>query len=146
MQTRPLANLGHCSDDRPKEAERNNQHVWVQGIQRTRIERGSIIGIARIAGVSEPTARKYPEPQGLSLKMPMRKVMPTLMDPYADIVNGFLEADMRARHKQHHTAKRIWESFGMSMTRTSRAAPSRDTSKDAHIGFPVHILNPKAGF
>ena len=81
----------------------------VQDIRRMRREGESIAGIARKAGVSEPTVRKYLKPQDLSPKIPVRAKGPSVMDEYAPIVDAWLEADKGVWHKQRHTAARVWQ-------------------------------------
>lgn len=81
----------------------------VKDIRRLRMEGGSIASIAREAGVSEPTVRKYLEPQDLSPSMPLKAKAPSVMDAYSSIVDGWLEEDEGSWRKQRHTAKRVWE-------------------------------------
>ncbi len=81
----------------------------VKDIRRLRMEGGSIASIAREAGVSEPTVRKYLKPQDLSPSMPLKAKAPCAMVAYSAIVDGWLEEDERCWRKQRHTAKRVWE-------------------------------------
>ena len=79
----------------------------IQDIRRRKMEGETNAEIARNVGVSAPTVRKYLKPQDLSPKMPVRRRTFSIMDPYAKIVDGWLEADQHVWHKQRHTAKRI---------------------------------------
>lgn len=81
----------------------------VQDIRRLRMEGESIASIARNAGVSEPTVRKYLRPRDMSPSLPVKEKRPSVMDRYAGIVDGWLEEDQGNWHKQRHTAKRIWQ-------------------------------------
>lgn len=81
----------------------------VQDIRRLRMEGESIASIARNAGVSEPTVRKYLKPRDLSPTLPVKEKRPSVMDRYAAIVDSWLEEDRGNWHKQRHTAKRIWQ-------------------------------------
>lgn len=81
----------------------------IQDIRRLRMEGETIASIARNAGVSEPTVRKYLKPQDLSPTPPIRKKRPSVMDGYASVVDDWLKEDAGVWHKQRHTAKRIWQ-------------------------------------
>lgn len=92
----------------------------IQNIRSLRMRGESIASIARSAGVSEPTVRKYLQPQDLSPTLPVKKKRPSVMDEYANVVDGWLEEDLGVWHKQRHTAKRIWQrlkdEFGAQMS------------------------------
>lgn len=81
----------------------------IQDIRRRRRDGETIASIARSAGVSEPTVRKYLKPQDLSPTLPVKEKRPSVMDSYADIVDGWLTDDLGNWHKQRHTAKRVWQ-------------------------------------
>lgn len=80
--TRPLAYLGRCSGNRPKEAERNDRHVQGSGYAKD-ARGGGPSRESRAAGVSEPTVRKRLKPQGPSPKMPVKAKGPSVADEYS---------------------------------------------------------------
>lgn len=68
----------------------------------------SVASIARDAGVSEPTVRKYLREEDLSERPPAVGRVPEspLLAPYAGLIDSWLTEDRRCWHKQRHTAKR----------------------------------------
>ncbi len=86
----------------------------------------SLRKIAKTTGHDFKTVKKYAlkddwgEPPEKSIK-PKRK---SILDPYKDIIDGWLMNDLKARPKQRHTARRIYdrlcEMFGESFTVSER--------------------------
>lgn len=70
----------------------------------------SVAGISRRTGVSEPTVRKYLREEDFSPKPPdPPRASSPAMEPYAGVVDGWLEEDRRCWRKQRHTAKRVYD-------------------------------------
>lgn len=77
---------------------------------RTRRARGETISeIATAEGVSAPTVRKYLAMTDFSPAFPTRQDRPSILDPYKEIIEGYLDEDEKSWHKQRHSAKRIHE-------------------------------------
>lgn len=112
----------------------------VQDIRRLRMEGESIASIARNAGVSEPTVRKYLRPLDMSPSLPAKEGRPSVMGRHANIVDGWLEENRGNWHKQRHTAKRIWQRL-CEETRTSELFGRFA----AHFGLDYVFCNPKCG-
>ncbi len=71
----------------------------------------SVAEISRTTGVSEPTVRKYLRAGDLSEEPPKVGAAgpsPTI-EPYREVVDGWLEEDRRVWRKQRHTAKRVYD-------------------------------------
>ena len=65
--------------------------------------------IARAAGVSEPTARKYARMEDLSPEPPKRKEPESeLLAPHRETIDSWLDDDCRNWRKQRHTAVRVY--------------------------------------
>lgn len=71
----------------------------------------SVASIARDAGVSEPTVRKYLREADFSERPPAvgRAPESPLLEPYAEPIDSWLREDRRCWHKQRHTAKRAYD-------------------------------------
>jgi transposase len=69
----------------------------------------SVSEIAKSLKLSRPTVRKYIGTDDFSQPMPTKTKRPSKLDPYIEVILGWLEEDKKARHKQRHTAKRIFD-------------------------------------
>ena len=81
----------------------------IQSIRSRRLKGETLTEIAEHEGVSIPTVRKYLAQDDFSPSLPVAKNRPSVLDPYKDIIEGYLDEDDRTWHKQRHTAKRIHE-------------------------------------
>lgn len=60
-------------------------------------------------GADPKTIRKYIEKSDFSPEVPEAKKKNSILDPYKEIITGYLEEDKLHWQKQHHTAKRIYD-------------------------------------
>lgn len=81
----------------------------IESIHSRRARGDSIAEIARAEGISEPTVRKYLKMDDFSPKFPARKQRFSILDPYKDTIERWLDEDANTWHKQQHTAKKIYE-------------------------------------
>ena len=80
----------------------------IESIHTRRARGDSIAEIARAEGVSEPTVRKYLKMDDFSPKFPARKQRFSILDPYKDTIERWLDEDANTWHKQQHTARKIY--------------------------------------
>lgn len=77
------------------------RRMWRRGV--------SVADIARAAGVSEPTVRKYRDMEDLSPEPPRRTGGESeLLAPYAGTIDRWLADDARHWRRQRHTAVRVY--------------------------------------
>ena len=77
------------------------RRMWRRGV--------SVADIARAAGVSEPTVRKYRDMEDLSPEPPRRTGGESeLLAPYAGTIDRWLADDARYWRRQRHTAVRVY--------------------------------------
>ena len=69
----------------------------------------SISDIHRMTGVDRKTIRKYLNMKNFSPEIPQAVKRPSKLDPYKEIIDGWLEEDKRNWYKQRHTAKRVYD-------------------------------------
>lgn len=69
----------------------------------------TVAEISRHTGVSEPTVRKYLRQEDFSPKKPVRRELPSILDPHKPRIDAWLTGDRRNRRKQRHTSKRVFE-------------------------------------
>lgn len=81
----------------------------IQSIRTRRAHGESVAEIARNENISQPTVRKYLAMNDFSPKIPVKTVRPSILDPYKDIIEGYLDEDEKSWHKQRHSARRIHE-------------------------------------
>lgn len=81
----------------------------IQSIRARRARGETIAEIARNESISQPTVRKYLAISDFSPKVPARPSRFSILDPYKDIIEGYLDEDERSWRKQRHNAKRIHE-------------------------------------
>ena len=81
----------------------------IESIQARRARGDSIAEIARAEKVSEPTVRKYLKMEDFSPRFPKRKQRYSILDPYKETIEQWLDEDATVWHKQQHTAKKIHE-------------------------------------
>ncbi len=81
----------------------------IQSIRARRAKGETIAEIAEHEGVSAPTVRKYLAMKDFSPDLPAKQQKASIIDPYKDIIEGYLDEDERSWHKQRHSAKRIHE-------------------------------------
>lgn len=67
----------------------------------------SISKISSLTCTDRKTVRKYLEMEDFSPEPPVKSTRTSIVSPYLDIINEWLEEDRRHWNKQHHTAKRI---------------------------------------
>jgi len=65
--------------------------------------------IAKKEGIDAKTVRKYLKKKDFSPEPPVTVRRPSNLDPYKNIIDGWLEDDRKTWSKQDHTAKRIFE-------------------------------------
>ncbi len=65
--------------------------------------------IHKKTGFDPKTITKYLEKDDFSEVPPIIKRRKSKMDPYKDIITGWLEEDKKHWRKQHHTAKRVYD-------------------------------------
>ncbi len=81
----------------------------VQSILQLRREGESITDISKKVGVSRDTVYKYLSKDDFSPKIPAKAAGKSVMDEYKSFIEGYLDEDKQNWHKQHHSAKRIFE-------------------------------------
>ena len=81
----------------------------IQSIRARRAKGEKISEIAEHEGVSAPTVRKYLSIHDFSPTLPISQKKPSILDPYKETIEGYLDEDERSWHKQRHSAKRIHE-------------------------------------
>lgn len=81
----------------------------VNSIRQLRREGHSISEIAKMNGVSRDTVYKYLKQDDFSPKPPVRKAVPSKLDPYKSIIGQWIQEDTKNWKKQKHTARRIWK-------------------------------------
>ena len=81
----------------------------IQSIRARRARGETLSEIANHEKVSVPTVRKYLAVRDFSPMPPVKQEKPSILDPYKDIIEGYLDEDDRSWHKQRHSAKRIHE-------------------------------------
>jgi transposase len=84
----------------------------VKDIRKMYFEEGkSISEIARESGYDRKTVRKYLHKEDWNRRLPKVKKVPTFskLEPYKADIDAWLNEDKRARRKQRHTAKRIYD-------------------------------------
>jgi len=54
------------------------------------------------------TVKKYVEKTNFNLELIPRKTHPRKLAPYVDLIDSWLEADLKAKPKQRHTAQRVY--------------------------------------
>lgn len=75
------------------------RQLWSQG--------ESVAAIAKKTGVSRDTVYKYRDMEDFSPAVPVKRRMPSKLNPYKPLIDQWLDDDMRCSRKQRHTAKRI---------------------------------------
>ena len=97
----------------------------IQSIRSRRRSGESIASIARNAGISEPTVRKYLKVDDLSARPPVRRRRGSVIDEWTPVIEGMLAEDRATWHKQRHTATRIHErlrdEYGATVSQIGRA-------------------------
>lgn len=68
----------------------------------------TISEISRKSGYTRKTVRKYLEMEDFS-PAPPTGAKPSILDPYKETINEWLKEDQKHWHKQHHTAKRVYD-------------------------------------
>ena len=105
----------------------------VKDIREMRRRGHTVAETSRRVGVSEPTVRKYLMQEDFSPRMPVRKALPSILDPYKPKISEWLAADRANWRKQRHTSRRV-PSPRARPSRT-RGHPWRLVGKD--LGKPV---------
>ena len=96
----------------------------------------SVTEIARKVGVCRNTVYTYMAADDLSPKMPVATRRPRLLDPYRELIAGWLESDKREWPKQRHSAHRIW----VRLTTEEGVAVGESTVREY-----VHLLRKELG-
>ena len=81
----------------------------VQDIRDLRKLGENVSDISKKTGVSRPTVYKYLAQDDFSPSFPAKRRSRSGLDGYRPFIEGYLDEDARAWHKQRHTAKRIFE-------------------------------------
>ena len=81
----------------------------VKDIREMRRRGHTVAEISRRVGVSEPTVRKHLRQEDFSPRMPVRRELPSILDPYEPKIDEWLAGDRANWHKQRHTSKRVFE-------------------------------------
>lgn len=81
----------------------------IDSIRMAHLNGSSITEIARDLGFDRKTVRKYLQERDFSEVMPVKITRPSKLDPYHKTIHKWLEEDRKVWHKQHHTAKSIYE-------------------------------------
>ncbi len=69
----------------------------------------SLRKIARETGHHFNTVKKYVEKNDFNLELKPRKRRPHKLAPYVELIDSWLEADLKAKPKQRHTAQRVYD-------------------------------------
>ena len=84
----------------------------IDEIRRAYFEEGKTIsGISAEYALDRKTVRKYVMKEDFNAVVPSagREAMQPKLDPYKKTIDEWLEGDMKARRKQRHTAKRVYD-------------------------------------
>ena len=66
-------------------------------------------GISSETGHHFNTVKKYAEKENFNLELNPGKSKPRKLTPYVELIDSWLEADLKAKPKQRHTAQRIYD-------------------------------------
>lgn len=106
----PLKNNILFSDQTEKE---NKEMLTMEQVYRIRnlkkFEGKSLRKIAEITGRDFATVKKYVEKENFNLELRPKQQRSSKLSPYRDVVIKWLEDDLKAPHKQRHTAKRVYD-------------------------------------
>lgn len=95
----------------------------VNDIRRLRRCGESVSAISRELGISRDSVYKYLRADDLSPRIGPAARRPSKLDPYKEVIDGWLEEDARNWRKQRHTARRIWhrlqEEYGLDVSETT---------------------------
>lgn len=81
----------------------------IDGIRNAHVSGMSVSEIARDLHYDRKTVRKYLEQDDFSERLPSVPEIRSILDPYKEVINGWLQDDRRRWHKQRHTAQRIYD-------------------------------------
>ncbi|AKL94714.1 hypothetical protein CACET_c12490 [Clostridium aceticum] len=73
-----------------------------------KFEGKSLRKIANITGHDFETVKKYVEQDNFNIEIRPKQIRSGKLSPYRDLVIKWLTDDIRAPHKQRHTAKRVY--------------------------------------
>lgn len=65
--------------------------------------------IVKITGHDFGTVKKYADKEDFNIEPRVKQKRKSKLDPYEGIVKGWLREDLKAPHKQRHTAKRVYD-------------------------------------
>ena len=68
----------------------------------------SLRGISTETGHHFNTVKKYAEKDNFNLKLNPGKSKPRKLAPYVELIDSWLEAELKAKPKQRHTAQRVY--------------------------------------
>ena len=68
----------------------------------------SVSEIHRETGFAHKTIQKYIAQEDFSIQCPLKKVKPSKLEPYYEIIDNWLEKDKLCKPKQRHTASRVY--------------------------------------
>ena len=91
----------------------------IQSIRSRRAKGETLSQIAEHEGVSIPTVRKYLSMTDFSPSLPIANKHPSILDPYKDIIEGYLDQDEKAG-----TSSAIPQSASMNACSKSTALQS----------------------
>jgi len=75
----------------------------------TKFEGKSLRSTAKITGHDFETVKKYSKMDDFNVPVKKKQVRPGKLTPYRDIVRQWLIDDLKAPHKQRHTARRVYD-------------------------------------
>ena len=110
----------------------------VQDIRDLRKLGENVSDISKKTGVSRPTVYKYLALDDFSPRFPAKRESVSGLDEYRCFIEGYLDEDARAWHKQRHTARRIFERL-----RDEHACPYSESTVRHYV---ANLRAERAGF
>ncbi len=81
----------------------------VSTIREMHVKGSTVSEIARALSIDRKTVYRYINQEDFSPKPPVVNLHPSKLDPYKEVIEGWLEEDKQCFHKQRHTVRRITE-------------------------------------
>ena len=123
----------------------------IDEIRRAYFEEGKTIsGISAEYALDRKTVRKYVMKEDFNAVVPSvgREAMQPKLDPYKKTIDEWLEGDMKARRKQRHTAKRVYDRLvethagnGCLLDRQCYRVEKCATSPGKNDPFSLHLFS-----
>jgi transposase len=112
--------------------------------------------IAKELQIDPKTVRRYMEQEDFSPQVPLPEIRPSKLDPYKTIIEAWLVEDEQNRHKQRHTAKRVYDrlkqipdfncSYPTVNRYVNRLKLQRKNSKQGYLELQWHPGEAQADF